>query len=65
MISGDPSLRTYDEVGAVSHMCLDFNGTPVESKGLPLTKCPSGVRSQIVRDVPPIPDSIIFLNHAL
>ncbi|KAF9003018.1 hypothetical protein BDQ17DRAFT_1481235 [Cyathus striatus] len=54
MLSGDPTLRTYDSNSfaqqAVSFLCLDFNGVSTQHNGLPLTPCPSGVRAQICWD---------------
>lgn len=51
MISGDPTLRTYDANSkaqqAVTFLCLDFNGVTTRYNELPAQDCPSGVRSQI------------------
>lgn len=51
MISGDPTLRTYDGSNhgqqAVTFLCLDFKGTTSEHNSLPEKHCPSGIRSQI------------------
>lgn len=57
MFSGDPNLRSYNASSyaqqAVSFLCLDFDnsqGGTTKHAELPLNKkCPSGVRSQIVR----------------
>lgn len=52
MISGDPSLRTFDESSiaqkAVTYLCLDFDtGETTKTYDFPTTKCKSGFRSQI------------------
>ncbi len=51
MISGDPSLRTYDANSfaqqAVTFLCLDFSGKSVKYNELPPVACPSGIRAQI------------------
>ncbi|TFK73295.1 hypothetical protein BDN72DRAFT_736873, partial [Pluteus cervinus] len=51
MISGDPTLRTYDGTSsaqrAVTFLCLDFNGVSQTYNSLPPTACPSGIRAQI------------------
>jgi hypothetical protein len=61
MISGDPTIRTFDPSSfaqqAVTHLCLDFQGKSERFNELPLRRCPSGIRSQIVslpqNDFPP------------
>uniref|UniRef100_A0A8H7XJJ2 DUF1996 domain-containing protein n=1 Tax=Psilocybe cubensis TaxID=181762 RepID=A0A8H7XJJ2_PSICU len=51
MISGDPTLRTYDPTSfaqqAVTFLCLDFNGVSTKHNELPSGPCPSGIRAQI------------------
>ncbi|KAF8519603.1 hypothetical protein BU17DRAFT_89721 [Hysterangium stoloniferum] len=52
MISGDPTLRTYNASSfaqqAISFLCLDFNGASTKHTGLPVgVSCPSGIRAQI------------------
>jgi len=51
MLSGDPSLRTYNATSsaqkAVTFLCLDFNGKSVTYDFLPPTLCPNGIRAQI------------------
>ncbi|KAL1740771.1 hypothetical protein HDZ31DRAFT_46844, partial [Schizophyllum fasciatum] len=52
MISGDPSLRTFDESSiaqkAITYLCLDFDtGETTKTYDFPTTKCKSGFRSQI------------------
>ncbi|KAF9532660.1 hypothetical protein CPB83DRAFT_847146 [Crepidotus variabilis] len=51
MISGDPTLRTYDPNSkaqkAVTFLCLDFNGKSTTYNEIPSVQCPSGVRAQI------------------
>ncbi|KAL3494166.1 hypothetical protein BJX62DRAFT_234539 [Aspergillus germanicus] len=50
VIAGDPKLETYNDSDfsqrAISHMCLQQNGTSKETKHLPRTSC-SKVRSQV------------------
>ncbi|KAL1683901.1 hypothetical protein EV122DRAFT_200865 [Schizophyllum commune] len=52
MISGNPSLRTFDENSvaqkAITYLCLDFDtGETTKTYDFPTTKCKSGFRSQI------------------
>ncbi|KAF7327371.1 DUF1996 domain-containing protein [Mycena kentingensis (nom. inval.)] len=51
MISGTPTLRTYDASSAaqqaVTFLCLDFNGQSTKHNELPTQDCPSGVRAQL------------------
>jgi len=51
MLSGDPTLRTYDKSSfaqqAVTFLCLDFEGTTSHHDEIPNKVCPSGIRSQI------------------
>ncbi|KAK1215028.1 hypothetical protein PQX77_022378 [Marasmius sp. AFHP31] len=52
MLSGDPSLRTYDPTSyaqqAITYLCLDFNGVTTRHNELPRGKrCPSGIRAQV------------------
>ncbi|KAG6915002.1 hypothetical protein DXG01_013955 [Tephrocybe rancida] len=51
MISGDPTLRTYDPNShaqqAITFLCLDFNGVTTRHNELPSKSCPSGVRAQV------------------
>ncbi|KAJ0416203.1 hypothetical protein BJY00DRAFT_304305 [Aspergillus carlsbadensis] len=50
VIAGDPKLETYNDSDfsqrAISHMCLQQNGTSKETKHLPRASC-SKVRSQV------------------
>ncbi|CEL11070.1 hypothetical protein ASPCAL14177 [Aspergillus calidoustus] len=50
VIAGDPKLETYNDSDfsqrAISHMCLQQNGTSKETKHLPRTSC-SKLRSQV------------------
>ncbi|KAL0056539.1 hypothetical protein AAF712_016856, partial [Marasmius tenuissimus] len=52
MLSGDPTLRTYDPKSyaqqAITFLCLDFNGVTSRYNELPRGKrCPSGIRAQV------------------
>ncbi|KAJ3510691.1 hypothetical protein NLJ89_g4535 [Agrocybe chaxingu] len=51
MISGDPTLRTYDPTSsaqrAITFLCLDFNGQSIRYPYLPTRSCPSGIRAEV------------------
>ncbi|KAG6833123.1 hypothetical protein H0H87_011231 [Tephrocybe sp. NHM501043] len=51
MLSGDPTLRTYDPNSfaqqAITFLCLDFNGVSTRHNSLPAKSCPSGIRAQV------------------
>jgi len=52
---GDPNIRTFDPSSfaqqAVTYLCLDFNSKSSRSNEMPKKRCPSGIRSQIVRSL--------------